>query len=116
MFSDEVEKYIQVAIERIDLSMGGPDEQNQFEKLLSMGELIDRLTIVNKKLWTEKEVQFNLDVHYHTEELALSAENDVRLCKERARLKACIDEKLIAIITRIVYGEDAGFNKEVKNY
>ena len=116
MFSDEIEEYIDMAIRRIDLSMGGPDEQNRFEKLLSMGELVDRLTITNKKLWEEKIIQTNLHNIYGEEELAESAGRDVRLCKERARLKACIDEKLIAIITRIIYGEDAGFNKEVKNY
>ena len=42
---------------------------------------------------------------------------DVRLVEERARLKRCIDEKLICIIGRISNGDSlAGFNAEVKRY
>jgi hypothetical protein len=42
---------------------------------------------------------------------------DVKLVRERARLKKCIDQKLISIIKKIKDGDvSGGFNPEVKKY
>jgi hypothetical protein len=42
---------------------------------------------------------------------------DVKLVRERARLKRCIDTKLLSIIHKVNNGEqDGGFNPEVKKY
>ena len=42
---------------------------------------------------------------------------DVKLVKERARLKRCIDAKLISVINKISNGDSSGgFNPEVKKY
>jgi hypothetical protein len=41
----------------------------------------------------------------------------VKLVRERARLKRCIDTKLLSIIHKVNSGEqDGGFNPEVKKY
>lgn len=88
---------------------------NPFEELLSMGELVDRLSIVNFKLYKLKdEVMIRLNDEVFK---SWASVEDVKLVRERARLKRCIDEKLISIITRINNGDDtAGFNPEVKKY
>ena len=88
---------------------------NPFEELLSMGELVDRLSIVNFKLYKLKdEVMIRLD---DEEFKSWASVEDVKLVRERARLKKCIDEKLISIITKINKGDNtAGFNPEVKKY
>ena len=89
-------------------------EENPFEKLVSMGELVDRLTIINLKLYNLKDAQVRFT---EQKDLAWTAKEDVRLVEERARLKACIDEKLLAMISRVVQGDSAGgFNREVKKY
>lgn len=79
------------------------------DELLSLGELIDRLAIINIKLFNLKNLQAkSIDVG----ELAGTAKVDVGLCKERSRIKKAIDHKLISMIQNS--GE--GFNPEVKNY
>ena len=41
----------------------------------------------------------------------------MRLVRERSKLKKCIDEKLIYIISKINRGDESGgFNPEVKKY
>ncbi len=76
--------------------------------LLSMGELIDRLSIVNYKLYDLKnQVMKNQDKEKF---LAVAAIKDVALVEERARLKRAIDEKLIAMIT------NPNYNPEIKSY
>ena len=88
---------------------------NPFEQLLSFGELVDRLSIVNFKLFTLKDEVARRDTD--REFCAWAASEDIRLVKERSRLKGCIDEKLICIITRIAEGDrSGGFNAEVKKY
>jgi len=88
---------------------------NPFEELLSFGELVDRLAIVNFKLYTLKDEVMRRKSD--TKFCAWASVEDVRLVKERARLKRCIDEKLISIIARILNGDSAGgFNAEVKKY
>ena len=47
---------------------------------------------------------------------AWAAEEDVRLVEERARLKRCIDEKLLTVIQRYHQEGDTGFNAESKLY
>lgn len=88
---------------------------NSFEELISMGELVDRLSIVNLKLYNLKnEVMLKPnDIDFK----AWASTEDIRLVMERARLKKCIDEKLISMIGK-VYSNDptAGFNAEVKKY
>jgi hypothetical protein len=84
------------------------EDFNAFQELISLGELVDRLTIVNIKLYNLKnEVMQNVDDESF---LAKSALFDVALVKERARLKACIDLKINAMIA------NPSFNKEVKSY
>jgi hypothetical protein len=74
-----------------------------------MGELVDRLTIVNIKLYNLKnEVMRRQD---DKEFCAQAAVEDVALVMERARLKKCIDEKLVYVIKNV-----DSYNPEVKNY
>lgn len=111
--SDDIEKIIINSIDKYDDSNNL--DSSPFEELISMGELIDRLSIVNLKLYNLKnEVLARLD---DIEFKSWSALEDTRLVKERARLKKCIDSKIIHIINRVVNGDqNGGFNPEVKNY
>ena len=88
-------------------------EVNEFEELLSLGELVDRLTIVNIKLYKLKDdVMLSEDDSFKS----LAAEQDVYLVMERARLKKCIDKKLKADIDRVLNTGQSGYNPEVKKY
>jgi len=83
-----------------------------FETLLSFGELVDRLSIVNFKLYNLKDkVMESEDPEFK----AWASEHDVILVEERARLKRCIDLKLLSIIEGVNSGSD-NFNPEVKRY
>ena len=88
---------------------------NPFEELISMGELVDRLSIVNFKLYKLKdEVMLREDDENFR---SWASVEDVKLVMERARLKRCIDHKLLSIISRVNSGDDSGgFNPEVKKY
>ena len=66
-----------------------------FEQLISLGELIDRLTIINLKLYELKNQVANAS---DTNFLAEAATKDIYLVEERARLKKCIDLKIAALI------------------
>ena len=107
-----VDEIIKKAIQGYD---GSHTLGNPFEEMLSFGELVDRLSIVNFKLFTLKdEVMKRTD---DEEFKAWASVEDVKLVKERSRLKRCIDEKLVATITRIAEGDlTGGFNPEVKKY
>jgi hypothetical protein len=109
--SENIENIIESSIKIFD---GSYELGNAFEDLLSFGELVDRLSIVNFKLYTLKdEVMRRSDQDFK----AWASVEDVRLVKERARLKKCIDEKLVAMIAKYQNGdENAGFNSEVKKY
>jgi len=110
MISKAVDSVIEDAIKKYD---GSYAHATTFEKLISMGELIDRLSIVNFKLYTLKnKVMQSKDDKFKS----WAAEEDVKLVRERARLKACIDEKLGAMIHRFKLTGQTGFNKEVKDY
>jgi hypothetical protein len=107
MISDKIEKYIISAIDEYDGSY--TLEDNSFRDLLSMGELVDRLSIVNFKLYNLKNKVMELtdDIEFR----AWAAEEDVKLVLERSRLKKCIDEKFIEFIS----GKN-NFNPEIKDY
>jgi hypothetical protein len=111
--SDLIDEQINEAIKKYDNSydLGS----NSFEELISMGELVDRLSIINFKLYKLKdEVMDRQDDELFK---AWASVEDVKLVMERARLKKCIDEKLINIINRVNTGETTGgFNPEVKKY
>ena len=86
-----------------------------FEELISMGELVDRLSIVNFKLYKLKDEVMNKQNDEKFK--AWASVEDVKLVIERARLKKCIDQKLISIIKKIKDGDQSGgFNPEVKKY
>lgn len=88
---------------------------NPFEELLSMGELVDRLSIVNFKLYKLKDEV--MDRPDDNEFKSWASVEDVKLVRERARLKRCIDSKLLSMIHKVNNGEkDGGFNPEVKKY
>jgi hypothetical protein len=90
LFSDAVSLAIEQALSARD----HPD-LGCFEAVLGMGELIDRLTIVNIKLYELKDkVMQSEDQKFK----AWAAERDVELCRLRALLKKCIDLKLIGMI------------------
>ncbi len=111
--SEMIESIINKSILSYDDSYELKD--NCFEELISMGELVDRLSIVNFKLYKLKD-EVIIRESDDTFKSWASVE-DVKLVKERSRLKKCIDEKIISIIHRINKGDmTAGFNAEVKNY
>lgn len=88
---------------------------SSFEELVTMGELVDRLSIVNFKLFKLKDtvMQKKEDKDF----CAWASVEDVKLCKERSRLKNALDEKLTAMINRIKSGDQTGgFNGETKLY
>lgn len=89
--------------------------KNSFEELISMGELVDRLSIVNFKLYKLKDEV--MDRQDDEKFKSWASVEDVKLVMERARLKRCIDEKIISTIHRVVNGNiNGGFNPEVKKY
>ncbi len=111
MISNEIDKIIENSIKNFDNSY---TLDNSFEKLLSMGELVDRLSIVNFKLYNLKNevMRRKNDEKFR----AWASIEDVRLVEERARLKRCIDEKLGTMIKRFLETQDTGFNAESKLY
>ena len=110
--SENIEKIIITSIKDYDNSY---ELGNPFEELLSMGELVDRLSIVNFKLYKLKDEVMDRQDDFEFKSWA--SVEDVKLVRERARLKKCIDEKLVGIVTRINEGDiSGGFNPEVKKY
>jgi len=110
--SDLIDDVILTSIKKYDNSY---ELNNPFEELISMGELIDRLSIVNFKLYKLKDEVMNRPEDEKFKSWA--SIEDVKLVKERSRLKKCIDEKLIYTINRINNGDKTGgFNPEVKKY
>lgn len=86
-----------------------------FSKLLGFGELVDRLSIINFKLYRLKDEVMNRkdDKEFRS----WASVEDVKLVEERSRLKKCIDEKLISMIKQVRSGDETGgFNPEVKQY
>jgi hypothetical protein len=106
--SELIDKKIADAIQHHKYSEYGRLASNPFEELISFGELVDRLSIVNYKLYDLKNevIRRPGDQAF----LAAAAIKDVALVEERARLKRCIDAKLISMI------KNPNFNPEVKSY
>lgn len=111
-YSSSVDLEINNAIKNYD---GSYNLNSGFEELVTMGELVDRLSIVNFKLFKLKDT-----VMLKKEDkdfCAWASVEDVKLCKERSRLKNALDQKLVAIIQRIKSGDSTGgFNGETKLY
>lgn len=111
--SDLIDLKIEDSIQKYDNSYELKD--NSFEQLISLGELVDRLSIVNFKLYKLKdEVMLRTgDENFKS----WASVEDVKLVRERARLKRCIDEKILFMISRVNKGDSTGgFNAEVKKY
>ena len=110
-FNSIVEKYVLDAVESYD---GSYNSNDPFKDLISMGELVDRLSIVNFKLYTLKDkVMESEDEQFKS----WAAVEDVKLVVERARLKKAIDAKLVYMINIVLSGDKSGrFNAEVKRY
>jgi hypothetical protein len=112
-FSENIDAAIVNAIQMYDGSYELGD--NPFEALLSMGELVDRLSIVNFKLYKLKDEV--MDRPNDSEFKSWASVEDVKLVRERARLKRCIDEKLLSMLSKVESGDNTGgFNPEVKKY
>ena len=92
--SDTIENIINKAIIEFD----GSCKCEPFEEILSIGEIIDRLAIVNFKLYTLKNqvVKKSNDKDF----CAWAAKHDVFLCDKRSSLKNCIDAKIFAMIRK----------------
>jgi len=110
-FSVLVERYVNKAVKYYD---GSYNNEDTLQELIGMGELVDRLSIVNFKLFTLKD-----EVMQSTEDSfrAWASVEDVKLVMERSRLKKAIDGKLVYIINKILSGDGTGgINSEVKRY
>jgi hypothetical protein len=81
--------------------------------LMTIGELIDRLTIVNLKLFKMKDMQSS---SLNGISLALSAKADVNLCKERSNVKNAITEKICDMISKEYNKVSRSDSNEVKTY
>jgi hypothetical protein len=110
--SELIDNHILEAIDKFD---GDYSLNNPFEELISFGELVDRLSVVNFKLFKLKdEVMMRPD---DQDFRGWASIEDVKLCKERSRLKRCIDEKLASMMVRVRDGDpSAGHNSETKLY
>lgn len=111
---DEIETAIQDALSRFNKE-DALKAHNPFEEQVSLSSLVDQLSITNAKLYFQKdEVMRRQD---DKEFLAWQAIQDIRLVKERARLKKCIDQKIVAMIHAVIAGDrTATINPEVKKY
>ena len=110
--SDVIDNLIKKTVDNFD---GSYTCGCSFSDLLSFGELVDRLSIINFKLYNLKDNV--MDRQEDKEFCSWAAREDVNLVEERSRLKRCIDEKLIAIIQKLLSGDcKGGFNPEVKKY
>jgi hypothetical protein len=111
-YSNTIDDLIENAIKSYD---GSYTLDTSFEKLVTMGELVDRLSIVNFKLFKLKDtvMQRKDDAEF----CAWASVEDVKLCRERSRLKNALDEKLVAMIANVLKGDQSGgFNGETKIY
>ena len=110
VFTEEIERLIVESTKVFYEQDGSVDcPESAALELLSMGELIDRLTIVNCKMYTLKNEVVKNSTDYDF--CVKAALEDIKLVTERARLKKCIDEKLIYYIKN-----SDSFNPETKLY
>mgnify|MGYP003631537402 CR=1 FL=1 len=110
-FSELVEQYVNDAVKNYN---GSYNKEDHLQELIGMGELVDRLSIVNFKLFTLKDkVIQSSDASFR----AWASVEDIKLVMERSRLKKAIDSKLVHIINKILSGDaTGGINSEVKRY
>ena len=110
-FSELVEKQVELSVKSYD---GSYNNTEPLRDLVSMGELVDRLSIVNFKLYTLKDkVMESTDESFR----AWASVEDVKLVMERSRLKKAIDRQLAHMICTILSGDTSGgSNPEVKRY
>ena len=87
--SDSIDQLIMEKIVNFDYSV--VPLENSFEELISLGEIIDRLSIVNLKLYLLKDKVMMTE---SDEFRSWASVEDIKLVKERARLKKCLDEKI----------------------
>lgn len=111
--SDSIDQIIVASVKKYDQTFAFIE--NSFEEILSFGELVDRLSIINFKLYKLKD-----EVMAETASDSFkswAANEDVKLVMERARLKKAIDSKILYIIHRVINGDSTGgINSEVKKY
>ncbi len=110
-FSDLVENYVNEAVKN---SKDTYNTGDPLQELIGMGELVDRLSVVNFKLFTLKDkVMESTNNSFR----AWASVEDVKLVMERSRLKKAIDGKLVYLINKILSGDETGgINSEVKRY
>jgi len=106
--ANAVDLAIDKAIERYDGSWDF-EEPSPIDDLISCSELIDRLSIINFKLYNLKNAV--MQNQGNRAFLARAAVIDVHLCEERSRLKNAINHKL----EQVVAGRTAA-NAEQKDY
>lgn len=82
-------------------------------RLLTIGELVDRLTIVNIKLFKLKDYQQSSNDGVG---LARSAKADVELCRERSNIKNAITEKILDMASKVYNQMERSDSNEVKLY
>ena len=110
-FSEIIEKYIDSAVESYD---GSYNNMEPLKDLVNIGELVDRLSIVNFKLFTLKDKVMESDDESFR---GWASVEDVKLVMERSRLKKAIDSQLVYTINTILAGDcSGGINPEVKRY
>ena len=116
--TDVIEEIIIAAIDRAAPLIKEADraETSSFEEVLSFGELVDRLSIVNLKLYNLKDSVAKKMKRKSLLKSGWAAEEDVRLVRERARLKRCIDEKLFILVGKVLHDGDFDYNPETKKY
>ena len=110
-FNEIIQKQVELAVERFD---GSYNNEDPLKDLVSIGELVDRLSIVNFKLYTLKDkVMEATDDTFRS----WASVEDVKLVMERSRLKRAIDSQLVYMINTILSGDTSGgTNPEVKRY
>lgn len=74
-------------------------QDSAIEKLVTIGELVDRLTIVNKRLWELKDAVANSNDDLFKSE---AAQKDIDLVLERSIVKAAITDKIVHMVRRAV--------------
>lgn len=95
----------------------GPHYLTEIGKLIGLGELIDRLTIVNMKLYNLKDEVMKRKGPESVPFRAWAAEEDIRLVMERSQAKRAIDEKIYTMMLEfITTGSIPRQNKETKKY
>jgi ribosomal protein L33 len=95
-----MDETIQKIIEEVLLDYSNIDIKNNiFEEILTFGELVDRLTITNIKLYNLKnDVMRSTDEKFKSD----SCITDVRLVEERSKLKSAITSKLMYCIKKVI--------------